>query len=87
MWPLVNPLVDAGLISQDLADVLATPSSDAAAAKRQTKHIVGARELMANEYSEMLKEDQRKKDQLAKERKERVKRENVKRKRRKKKRN
>ena len=57
------------LVSQDLADILATPSSDAAVAKWRTKRIVGARELTANDYSEMLREDQRKKDQLAEEKK------------------
>ena len=68
MSPVVNPLVDAGLVSQALVDILATPSSDAVA-KRRMKRIVGARELTANEYSEMLREDQRKKDQLAEEKK------------------
>ena len=45
--PVLNPLVDAGLISQDLADILATPSKDAAAvAKQGLKRITGARELL-----------------------------------------
>ena len=68
--PVLNPLVDAGLISQDLADILATPSKDAAAvAKQVLKRITGARELTANDYFEMLKECQSKKKRLEEEKK------------------
>ena len=67
---MLNPLVNAGLISQDLADILATPSKDAAAvAKQGLKRITGARELTANDYFEMLKERQSKKKRLEEEKK------------------
>ena len=68
--PVLNPLVDAGLISQDLADILATLSKDAAAvAKQGLKRITGARELTTNDYFEMLKERQSKKKRLEEEKK------------------
>ena len=59
--PIVNPLVAAGLIPPDLADILATPPEDAAISKKRSKHITGARELTANEYAERLREEERKK--------------------------
>ncbi len=65
--PIVNPLVAAGLVPLDLADILVTPSEDAAVSKERTKRITGARELTANEYTERLKEDQRKKKDAAEE--------------------
>ena len=43
--PIANPLVAVGLVPPDLADILATPSEDAAVLKKRTKHITGAREL------------------------------------------
>ena len=57
----VNPLVCAGLVPEDLSDILVTPSSDAAVAKKIMKHIVGARHLTSDEYVEMLKSEERKK--------------------------
>ena len=66
--PVLNSLVNAG--SQDLADILATPSKDAAAvAKQGPKRITGARVLTANDYFEMLKERQIKKKRLEEEKK------------------
>ena len=57
----VNPLVCTGLVLKDLSDILVTPSSDAAVAKKRTKRIVGARHLTSDEYVEMLKSEERKK--------------------------
>ena len=57
----VNPLVFAGLVPEDLSDILVIPSSDAAVAKKRTKRIVGARHLTSVEYVEMLKNEERKK--------------------------
>ena len=57
----VNLLVCACLVPEDLSDILVTPSSDAAVAKKRTKRIVGARHLTSNEYVEMLKSEERKK--------------------------
>ena len=62
---IVNPLVSAGLVPPDLADILSTPSEDAAVSKKRTKQITGARALTANEYVEMLYEDDRKKKEEA----------------------
>ena len=59
--PIVNPLVAAGLIPPDLADILAKPPEDAAILKKRSKRITGARELTANEYAERLREEERKK--------------------------
>ena len=57
----VNPLVCAGLVPEDLSDILVTASSDAAVAKKRTKRIVGARHLTSDEYVEMVKSEERKK--------------------------
>lgn len=57
----VNPLVVAGLVPEDLSDILVTPSSDAAVAKKRTKRILGARHLTSDEYIEMLKNEEKKK--------------------------
>ncbi len=57
----VNPLVSAGLVPEDLSDILVTPLSDAAVAKKRTKRIVGARHLTSDEYIEMLKSEEKKK--------------------------
>ena len=65
--PFVNPLVAAGLISPDLADILVTPSDDAAVAKKRTRRIVGARNLTAEDYVVMLCEDKRRKEEAEKE--------------------
>ena len=60
-FPPVYPLVCAGLVPEDLSDILVTPSSDAAVAKKRTKCIVGARLLTSDEYIEMLESEERKK--------------------------
>ena len=65
--PIVNPLIAAGLVPLDLADILVTPSEDAAVSKKRTKRITGARELTANEYAEWLKEGDKKKKDAAEE--------------------
>ena len=59
--PILNPLVVAGLVPEDLSDILATPPSGAAVAKKRTKRITGARNLTADEYVEMLRKDAEKK--------------------------
>ena len=56
----VNPLVSAGLVPEDLSDILVTPPEDAAVCKKRTKRIVGARYLTSDDYTEMLREDERK---------------------------
>ena len=58
---IVNPLVSAGLIPDDLSDILAIPPPDAAVEKKRTKRITGARDLTADDYHQMLLEDERKK--------------------------
>lgn len=65
--PIVNPLVSAGLIPEELSDILATPSRDAAVSKKRTKRITGARDLTSNEYRKMLEEDERKKQEAERE--------------------
>ena len=62
-----NPLVECGLISPDLTDILATPSMDAVVVQKRVKRIRGARDLTAEDYVEMLREDKRKKEELEKE--------------------
>ena len=62
----VNPLVDSGLVSPDLADILVTPAEDAAVVKKRVKRIVGARDLTAEDYIAMLREDKRKKEEAEK---------------------
>ena len=57
----INPLVAAGLVPEDLSDILITPASDAAVAKKRTKRIVGARHLTSDEYVQMLHNEERKK--------------------------
>ena len=57
----VNPLVAAGLVPENLSDILITPPDDAAVTKQRTKRIVGARHLTSNEYFQMLKDDEKKK--------------------------
>ena len=60
----VNPLVMAGLIPAEMADILATPSPDAAMTRKRTKRITGARGLTADDYRGMLHEDKRRKENL-----------------------
>ena len=50
----------AGLIPAEMADILATPSPDAAMTRKHTKRITGARGLTADDYRGMLHEDKRK---------------------------
>ena len=57
----INPLVAAGLVPEDLSDILITPASDAAVAKKRTKRIVGARHLTSDEYVQMIHNEERKK--------------------------
>ena len=64
---IANPLVAAGLVPVNLADILAPPSEGAAASKKRAKRITGARELTANEYTARLKEEERKKKEVAEE--------------------
>ena len=59
---VTNPLVAAGLVSPDL--ILAVPLEDAAVTKRKTKRIIGARDLIAGDYAEMLREDKRRKKKI-----------------------
>ena len=47
-----------------MADILATPSPDAAMTRKRTKHIIGARDLTADDYRGMLLEDRRRKEDL-----------------------
>ena len=49
------------------ADILAPPSEDAAASKKHSKRIAGARKMTANEYTSRLKEEERKKKEVAEE--------------------
>ena len=62
-----KPLVECGLISPDLVDILATPSVDAAVVQERVKRIGGARDLTAEDYAEILREDKRKKEEVEKE--------------------
>ena len=57
----MNQHVMAGLVPEDLSDILSTPPNDSAVTKKRTKRITGARNLMFEEYVEMLREDKRKK--------------------------
>ena len=63
--PIVNPLVPAGLIPEDLSDILAAPLEDAAISKKCTKRITGVRALTADDFSEMLLEEGKKKKEEA----------------------
>ena len=56
--PIVNPLVPAGLIPEDLSDILAAPLEDAGISKKCTKRIAG---VTADDFSEMLLEERKKK--------------------------
>ena len=59
----VNPLVAAGLISEELSDILATP--DTVVEKRRSKRIRGCRDLTSDEYRQMLLEDKKRKKEAA----------------------
>lgn len=76
-----NLLVAAGLISPDLADILATPPDNTAVSKQRVKRIVGAWDLTSNEYVEMFRRDKKRRKILKKKRRRGRKQENVKRKR------
>ena len=60
----VNPLVMAGLIPAEMADILTTPSPDAAMTRKRTKRITGTRDLTADDYRDMLVEDKHRKEDL-----------------------
>ena len=53
--PIQNPLVRAGLIPQDLADIFLSPQTNERE-KRPSRRITGVRVLTSNEYVEMMKE-------------------------------
>ena len=55
-----NPLVAAGLIPEELSDILITPPEDAVVAKKRTKHIVRAIHLTSDDYAQMLRDEERK---------------------------
>ena len=59
----VNPLVAAGLISEELSDILATP--DTVVEKKRTKRIGGCRDLTSDEYRHMLLDDEKRKKEAA----------------------
>ena len=44
-------------------DILLAPNEDAAVSKKWSKRITGARDLMSNEYAEMLRREKRKKEE------------------------
>ena len=60
----VNPNVMAGLIPAEMADILATPSPDAAMTRKRTKRITGARDFTGDDYRDMLVNDKRRKEDL-----------------------
>ena len=60
----VNPLVAAGLISEELSDILATP--DTVVEKKRTKRIRGCRDLTSEEYRQMLLDKEKGKKEAAK---------------------
>ena len=60
-----NPLVRAGLIPQDLADIFLSPQTDERE-KRPSRRITGVRVLTSNDYVQMMKEkDQKEKEASA----------------------
>ena len=68
----MNPPVMAGLVPEDLSDILSTSLKDSAVTKKRTKRITVARNLTSEEYVEKLREDKRKKieaEELKKKRK------------------
>ena len=67
-----NPLVMAGIILADMADILTTPLPDAAMIRKRTKRITGARDLTANEYRDMLLKEKRRKEDLEQQKIQRI---------------
>ena len=65
----MNRLVLPGLVSPDLADILANPSNNVAVMKQRVKQIVGARDLTSNEYTEMSRADKKRKEEIEEEKK------------------
>ena len=61
--------MSAGLIPQELSDILAPPANDAAVSKKRTKRITGARDLTSDDYRKMLEEDEKKKREAEEEKK------------------
>ena len=62
--PIGNPLVSAGLIPEEMADILETPLPDAASIRKRTKRITGERDLTAEDYREMFVQNKRRKEEL-----------------------
>ena len=60
---IVNPLVSAGLVSANLADILSTPAMDSA--DKPKRRVVKARVLTEDEYVNILKEKDRKEKEAA----------------------
>ena len=70
--PTMNPPVMAGLVPEDLSDILSTSLKDSAVTKKRTQRVTVVRNLTSDEYVEMLREDKRKKieaEELKKKRK------------------
>ena len=70
--PIDNPLVSAGLIPAEMADILETPLPDAASIRKRTKRITGARDLTAEDYREMLVQNKRRKEELVQQKQKRI---------------
>ena len=70
--PIDNPLVSAGLIPAEMADILETPLPDAASIRKRTKRITGARDLTAEDYREMLVQNKRSKEELEQQKQKRI---------------
>ena len=66
---IVNPLVAAGLIPPDLADILATPAD--AATQRRVRRVTKARVLTAQEYVEMMQEKDKQEKEAAEQKQKR----------------
>ena len=62
-----HPLLDAGLIPEEMADILELPQSNEASSRKRTKRITGARNLTAEDYRNMLLADKEKKEKLEEE--------------------
>ena len=61
-----NPLVQAGLVPANLADILITNDADDARNKHGGRRITGIRVLTSNEYVNMMREKENKKREAAK---------------------
>lgn len=66
---IVNPLVSAGLIPPDLADILATPAADAAT-QRKVRRVTKARVLTAQDMMQEKERQEKEAAELKKRRKE-----------------